>query len=105
MNAGILREKIEIYEPVVVKSDYGATKTTWNLFYTTRASVQYNSGSRANENNEIVYNTTYTFIVRHYVPVKEIMQIKFNGNMYRIIYIKPNKYYNDKEIFAELVNK
>jgi len=105
MNAGILRDKIEIYEPVIVKTDFGSNKNSWKLFCTTRAKVDYGSGGRSNENNEIVYNNTYTFIVRHYVQVKEIMQIKFNDNMYRIISIKPNKYYNDKEIVAELVNK
>jgi SPP1 family predicted phage head-tail adaptor len=105
MNAGILREKIEIYEPVVTRTQYGNSKTSWNLFYTTRASVQYNSGFEKEENKEIVRTTIYTFIVRHYVPVKETMRIKHDGKMYKIESIKPNKYYNDKEIVAELVNK
>lgn len=105
MNAGILREKIEIYEPTVTRTQYGNSKTSWSLHYTTRASVQYNSGFEKEENKEIVRTTVYTFIVRHYVPVNEKMRIKHEGKMYKIESIKPNKYYNDKEIVAELVNQ
>lgn len=104
MNAGILREQIEIYEPVVEKTQTGASRTTWNLFYTTRANVRYNSGNVSAQNNEVVYNTYYRFIVRHYVPVTEKMRIKYNDHMYKITSIEPNKYYNDKEILCDKVN-
>lgn len=105
MKAGILREKIEIYAPTVLNTEYGNTKTEYTLSYTTRASVQYDSGSRGNQNNEIFYSVTKTFIVRHYVPVSEPMRIKHEDKFYRIISIQPNKYYNDKEIITELVNE
>jgi head-tail adaptor len=105
MKAGILKEKIEIYAPTVETTEYGNSRTVYSLHYTTRASVQYNSGTRTNQNDEIFYPVTKTFIVRHYVPVTEPMRIKHDGKTYRIISIEPNKYYNDKEIITELVNE
>ncbi len=105
MKAGILKEKIEIWEPQVTTTDYGDTKIDYVLFYTTRANVQYNSGSRVNENSEVFYPTNKTFIVRHYVPVREPMRIKFEDKFYQISSIVPNKYYNDKVIYSELVNE
>lgn len=105
MKAGILKERIEIHEPRIITTEYGDSKTEYSLFYVTRANVKYNSGSRVTENDEIVYPHSKTFIVRHYVPVKEPMRIKFEDNFYRIISINSNKYYNDKKIYAELVNE
>lgn len=105
MKAGILKEKIEIWEPVITTTDYGDTKIDYELFYTTRANVQYNAGARVNENSEVFYPTNKTFIVRHYVPVREPMRIKFEDKFYQISSIVPNKYYNDKVIYTELVNE
>ena len=105
MKAGILKEPIEIWKPTRITTEFGDSETEYVLFYTTRAFVQYNSGSRTLENNEIFYPTNRTFIVRHYVPVVEKMRIKYNGKFYQIISINSNKYYNDKEIYTELVNE
>ena len=105
MKAGILKENIEIWEPNIITTEYGDSKMEYTWFYTTRANVQYNSGTRVNENNEVFYPTNKTFIVRHYVPVKEVMRIKFDDKFYRIISINADKYYNDKVIYTELVNE
>jgi SPP1 family predicted phage head-tail adaptor len=105
MKAGILKEQIQILQPIIQKTESGVNKTSWEPYYTTRASVQHNGGSRGTENNELFYSINKTFIVRHYVPVVEKMRIKYEGKNYKIISIIPNKYYNDKEINTELVNE
>lgn len=105
MKAGILKENIEIYEPVTVTTDFGNTTQTWQRVYTTRAAVLHNGGTRLNQNDEIFYPNNKTFIVRHYVPVVEKMRIHFQGKKYQITSIIPNKWYNDKEIYTTLVNE
>lgn len=105
MKAGILKENIEIYEPVTVTTDFGNTTQTWQRFYTTRAAVMHNGGTRLNQNDEIFYPNNKTFIVRHYVPVVEKMRIHYQGKKYQITSIIPNKYFNDKEIYTTLVNE
>lgn len=105
MKAGILKEKIEIYKPVVMQTDFGNSKTDYQQCYETRAAVLHNGGTRLNQNSEIFYPNNKTFITRHYVPVVENMRIKFENKFYQITSITPNKYYNDKEIYTELVNE
>lgn len=105
MKAGLLKEKISIYKPIVTKSDHGAQKLTYDLYYTTRSHVIHNSGSRDNESGEIFYSNSKTFIVRHYVPVNEHMQVEYNGKRYKIISIVPNKWYGNLEIYAEAINE
>lgn len=105
MKAGKLKERIEIWQPVVKTTDFGNTTTVYELLKSTRAEVIYNSGSRTNENKEIFYPTSRTFRVRYYVPVKEPMRIKFEDKFYQILSIEPNKYYNNKTIITDLVNE
>jgi head-tail adaptor len=105
MKAGLLKYKIEIWAPTITTTDYGTHKEIYSKSYTTRANVFFNSGTRTTENDEIVYPKTRSFIVRHYVPVTDPMRVKFEDKFYRIVSINKNKYYNDTEIIAELVNE
>ena len=57
MKAGILKENIEIYEPVTVTTDFGNTTQTWQGFYTTRAAVLHNGGTRLNQNDQVSLQT------------------------------------------------
>lgn len=104
MKAGILREKIELYKPVAVKTDFGNTKIEYQFYKDTRCHVQHNAGNKQDSNNEIFYSNSKNFIVRHYVDVQENMRVKYEGKFYSIESITPNKFYNDKEIYATLTN-
>lgn len=105
MRAGILDNVIELYNPTYQDTGYGHKDEVYNLFYTTRANIKYNTGSRTNDNDEIFYAVNQTFTVRYYVPVTEIMRIKHDGKFYRIISIEPSKELNQKTIITELVNE
>ena len=56
MKAGILNEQINIYGIVSTINKYGEQQDDLVLKCTTRANVSWNTGGRAVENNEIVYN-------------------------------------------------
>ena len=105
MKSGLLREQIEIFKPVVVKTEYGSSKIQYESYKTTRCHVINNSGSKQDANYEIFYSNSKTFIIRHYVDIKENMRIKYEGVMYQIDSITPNKYFNNKEIIATKVNE
>ncbi len=105
MKAGTLKYIIELYKPTTYTTDFGDCDTHWDFYYKTHANVIYNSGTRTNENSEIFYPTTRTFIVRHYVPVEKTMRVKFGNDYFQIISVNPNKYYNNIEIIADLVNE
>lgn len=104
MQAGLLREIIEIYEPKVVVNSFGEQEQEYILLKPTKARVIHSSGSKAVENNEIVSNYSKTFHVRMYVPMSETYQIKYQGNMYSITSIEDVPQFNYKEIIAERIN-
>lgn len=105
MKAGILREKIELWKPVVTRTEFGSQRTSFEFHKAIRASVRSNSGYTSESGYEVFHSTSKTFIVRHYQDVVENMRIKYEGKFYSIDSITPNKYYNDKEITTNLVNE
>lgn len=104
MQAGLLREIIEIYEPKVIVNSFGEQEQEYILLQPTKARVIHSSGSKSVENNEIVSNYSKTFHVRMYVPMSETYQIKYQGNMYMVTSIEDVPQFNYKEIIAERIN-
>lgn len=105
MNSAILRHPIDILELVTEKTEYGTIQTHYELKYSTRAYVKFNSQQQIISEGEIYYPDTRTFIVRAYVPVVETDRIRWDGNDYDITSINKNIYYNDIEIICNKVNK
>ena len=104
MNSCILKDPIDIYELVTIKTEYGTIKTSYNLKYHTRAYVRFNSENMTVSEGEVYFPINKTFIVRAYVPVTETDQIEHEGKRYKILSINRNKYYNDIEIGCVLIN-
>ena len=105
MIAGRLNEVIKIYNCTETVNDYGERETTYVYAYTTRAKVEFNSGHRSNENNEVVFSYAKSFNVRYYVPITETAQIEWQGKKYRILTIERRREYNDILINTELINE
>lgn len=104
MNAGILNEIIEIYEPNITIDEFGNQHTDYIKKYETRASVSHRSGSRETTNEEVIYVYSKTFKVRMYVPIEEFDWIKYNGKFWRIQQIEKDKPKQQLTIETELVN-
>lgn len=105
MIAGRLNEVINILTPTEVINEYGERKTTLANTYTTRARVEYNNGSRRNENDEIVFDYSKTFTTYPYVPVDETSVIEWQKKQYRILTIEYRREYNELIINTELINE
>jgi len=105
MIAGRLNEVIDIYSPTEVINDFGERETTYEKTYTTRAKVEYTSGNRHNENNEIVFDYTKRFNLRSYVPITETSQIEWQGKRYRVLTVEHRREYNDIIVNTELINE
>lgn len=104
MQAGILNNIITIQRPTIINDDYGANVIQYNNITTTRAFVKNNSGNRANENGEIVYNYIKSFTVRYYNDVRETDIIIWNNKKYRITDIDEYRDKQYKVINTELIN-
>lgn len=105
MIAGRLNEVINILTPMEVINEYGERKTTLKKTYTTRARVEFNNGSRRNENDEIVFDYSKTFTTYPYVPVVETSVIEWQKKQYRILTIEYRREYNELIINTELINE
>ena len=105
MMAGRLNEIVTIYDPVTTKNRYGEAATEYTETCTTRAAVEWSGGTRAVENDEIVYNTTKRFQLRAYVPIANTSQIEWQNNRYRIISVERRREYNDIVVTGELINE
>ena len=105
MIAGRLNEVIKVYDAQETVNEYGERSVEYVYRYTTRARVEFNTGNRLNENDEIVFNYNKTFNVRAYVPIVETSQIEWQGRRYRILTLESRREYNDKVINTELINE
>lgn len=105
MMAGLLRDKIEVQQPTVVRSNSGANSVIWKKVIETRAKVRYKSGNRAYQNSELVFAYTVDFTVRHYHNINEQMRIVYQGKKYRILAIEKDIVKQWMVINAEVINE
>lgn len=105
MNSGRLKEIITIQRSSITVDEYGANQLEWKDYITTRAAVQFDSGNRMNESNEIIFSYTKTFTIRVYHKVDEKDRIRWDGKYYRILSIEKDKDKQNLTIRTELINE
>lgn len=105
MNAGLLKDRIDILEQKISKTPFGDTRITYEPKYSCRAFVQYANGNRIVDNDEIFYSVDRTFIVRHYVPIVDTDMIVWNDKRWRVLSIDRNHQLNNIVINTTLVNE
>lgn len=104
MKASDLKYKIEIWKQKVTTTDFGRTNVTYAKRCNARARVNYLTGSRTIDNEEIFYSVDREFIVRSYVPVEYTDIIKFDGQDWQILSIDKIHEYNDIVIHTTRIN-
>ena len=105
MNAGRLTEVISIERPFVEQNEYGANGIQWRAHITTRADVQFETGTRATENNEVIFSYNKVFTIRYYHDIDEKDRIIWNGKKWRILSLEPDKAKQLITIRTELINE
>jgi hypothetical protein len=103
--AGVFNEKVEIYDLVKSKNEYGIITEERELTYTTRAKVGHVSGSRSVINSEITTPYIKNFVLRIYVPLKDDSWIKYEDKYYRVTSINKNKELQQQVITGEIVEE
>lgn len=106
MKAADLFHRINIYKMTTSTTDFGEVRYDWDtLRCTCRARVNYSSGTRTVENDEIFYSVDREFIVRSYVEVEDTDIIEWNGEKWRILTIDHNRQYNNIFIRTTKINQ
>ncbi len=107
INPGVFNKKIQVIKYEITKDFDGFETKTEITVLNTWAQVTNTSGTEILRSNSDFSEVKTRFLIRS--PKSEIsedMYIKFNGNVYNIVYI--NDYSYDKkyvEIMAELIKK
>lgn len=105
MKASDLEERIEIWEANRTRTQSGDAPVEYSFKCSTRARVNYSSGSRVITNDEIFYDVDREFIVRYYVPVVETDEIRWKNQRWQILSIDKSRLYNDIIIKTTKVNE
>lgn len=105
MMAGQYTDVVKLIYQVEKENEYGERTTENKDICSTRAKVEETSGSRQNENNEIVYDHAKTFYVRSYIPITDTSIIEYDQRKYRVITFDKRKDNNDIKIVTQLINE
>lgn len=105
MKSGDLKYRIEILEPVKTTTSFGPAIDSFKHKYTCRARVNYLTGDRTIDNEEIFYSVDREFIVRSYVPIKYDDIIRWNDDDWQVLSIDPVREFNDIIIRTTRINK
>lgn len=105
MKASDLSERIQIYNQISTRTQSGAANLTWELKYSCRARVNYSSGNRIVDNDEIFHTVDRDFIVRSYVPIVDTDEIRWDNKRWQILSIDKSHDYNNIVIHTTLINE
>lgn len=100
-----LRDRINILEQTITKNEFGQTEIGYQFKYSTRARVNYSSGTRTMDNDEIFYSVDREFIVRSYVPIVDTDIIEWDNEKWRVLTIDKNRHYNNILIRTTKINE
>lgn len=104
MKSSDLKHRIEIYKQHVEKTDFGRTNITFEPRCSCRARVNYLTGNRTMENEEVFYSVDREFIVRSYVHVEYTDVILYDNDFWQVLSIDPIHEYNDIVIKTTRLN-
>ena len=104
MKSSDLKETIKIYEFIDGTTEFGRTDNYYQFKCQTRARVNYISGDRTMDNDEIFYSVNRTFIVRSYVNVAYTDVIEYDGDYWQVTSVDKIHAYNDIVITTVRLN-
>ena len=104
MKASDLKYRIKIYRQIVEKNEFGRTNISYDFKCSCRARVNYLSGNRTIDNEEIFYSVDREFIVRSYIPVEYTDVIEYDGDFWQVLSVDRIHEYNDIIIKTSRLN-
>lgn len=103
--AGLYLEHCDIYRCEWTGLDYGNVNKDYYFVCSTRCGVDNKHGNKLVENGEVIFDTSKTFYLRHYVPVEEGYHILYKQKYYEVVSIVKDTFKNEITLNCTLVNK
>ena len=105
MRAGLLRYPIIILHGTGIKSGLGSKEITWSMFSQTKSNVIFKTGDKNIVDNQFTNGKNVDFVIRYNVQITDQMRVKYEGNIYKIIFINPNVLTGQKIVSCEYLEK
>lgn len=105
MQAGLLRDWIEIQQETVERDQLGGETREWVTILRTRARIQDKSGDLKEENREAVFTAVKNVSIRYRPGITRNMRLAWGGENYRILSIDRNRKNMSWDIKCELINE
>lgn len=105
MQAGLLKEWIEIERETVKRDRFGGETRTWETAFRKRARIQFRSGDQTLENRETVHTVINTVTIRWQPGIDRRMRLSWGGEKYRILSADRNRADMSLVIKCELINE
>ena len=105
MQAGKLRDIIEIYRSEVITSENGDVRKEYTPLQCTRAEVTSQNARRAMAHGEELYPTTKVFRLRMPPELHGGDRIKYRGEFYECLPPSISPYGGEQTVTATLVNE
>ncbi|MBM6781446.1 phage head closure protein [Bacteroides mediterraneensis] len=105
MQAGLLRDWVEIQQETVERDQLGGETRKWETILRTRARIQDKSGDLKEENREAVFTAIKNVSIRYRPGITRNMRLSWGGENYRILSIDRNRKNMSWDIKCELINE
>lgn len=105
MQAGLLRDWVEIQQETVERDQLGGETRKWKTILRTRARIQDKSGDLKEENREAVFTAIKNVSIRYRPGITRNMRMSWGGENYRILSIDRNRKNMSWDIKCELINE
>lgn len=105
MQAGLLRDWVEIQQETVERDQLGGETRKWETILRTRARIQDKSGDLKEENREAVFTAIKNVSIRYRPGITRNMRMSWGGENYRILSIDRNRKNMSWDIKCELINE
>lgn len=105
MQAGLLRDWVEIQQETVERDQMGGETRKWETILRTRARIQDKSGDLKEENREAVFTAIKNVSIRYRPGITRNMRMSWGGENYRILSIDRNRKNMSWDIKCELINE
>ena len=105
MRAGLLRYPIDILQATKTKGLSGESVPVWSLFCSTKSNVLFKSGDKKISDNQFINGRVVDFTIRYNILITEQMRVKYEGNIYKVIFINPNILTGSKIITCDYLEK
>lgn len=105
MIAGLLNERVMLYEPTMSTDKYGSVKTAYTEYKEVAAEVRWKTGNTVNQEPEIIATNRIEVILRSAIPAVREWRLRYMDDIFHIDAVEHNRRKGYKRLFCTRVNE